>query len=285
MVEILNTTESRIESIEYENDLRDYLGFSSIGGCISALWFSFRFCSKPPLIPIRKKRIFERGKLEEKRIIKELKSVGIFIYQRYKGINFDEDIEIFGDEANQEEILGFAGHAKGHPDGRCRGVIEAPKTDHLLEMKTMADKYFQELKRNGLAKSQPGYLAQCIRSMDAMKLKRTLFISVNKNDESHYYERLRIEDYNLLAEELKLKEKAVILSEIPIPPQYPSGFWKCKFCVHDSVCHRGHAPQITCRTCKHVDILDDGKWSCSKHDKELSTEEQLKACEYYKRIF
>lgn len=272
-----NTTENAIESIETDQIGRSYLSMSSIGNeCIRALWMGFRWCTKST-ITARTKRIFNRGDIEEARIITDLKSVGIEVY-RMEG---DKKIELFGTIGEkQHELTGFAGHCKGHTDGECLGVIEAPKTPHLLEIKTMAEKYFKALKKEGLRASNPAYYSQFTMYMGYQKLMRTLFIATNKNDEHRHYERIKFDKPHY--EHLQEKERNVILSEFIPKKQFKSTWFACRFCTHRYGCHHGAEIQKNCRTCKHVDLDMGGVWSCSlQSDKELSVEDQHKGCQLY----
>src|SRR5438094_7242889 len=55
---------------------RDHLGASLLGNeCERALWYSWRWCS-PPDHDGRLLRLFETGKLEETRFVRELRGIG-----------------------------------------------------------------------------------------------------------------------------------------------------------------------------------------------------------------
>ncbi len=283
-----NTTLSKIEEIKVVSEQRSYLSMSDIGNdCFRAMWMNFRWCSED-ILSAKTIRIFARGDLEESRVVSYLKAAGVYVYKQW-----EEDGEklpltgAVGEE--QEELIGFAGHAKGHPDGRCIGVIEAPKTPHLLEIKTMNDKYFKILLKCKLQTANPTYYDQMQRYMGEMKLTRGLFVAVNKNDEEIYIERVYFnkERYKALCE----KERAVILSEFIPTKEFKPTWYKCRWCKHRFACHRefydkfgeGKDPQANCRTCKHVDLGDDGKWFCSKmDDKELTVKSQRIGCSMYK---
>lgn len=275
------TTEYEIESRQYGGGFgRPYLGMSGLGHeCLAALWYGFHWTSVS-FHDARKERIFRRGDLEEERVIADLKSVGVEVFRR----EGDKRIELYGrKDEPQEELVGFAAHAKGHTDGRCIGLIEAPKTEHLLEIKTMKNSKFQELLDNGLEAAFPGYDAQLNRYMKAMGLKRAFFVATNKDDERRKY--LRIEIDNEKAEELVRKEQIVIMSEKPLPKAFPEGFYKCGWCAHSNTCHYGKPPEMNCRTCSRHNILEEGKWECELSGKELSEKEQRDGCKMYSRLF
>lgn len=272
-----HSTETAIESRVYKELPRPYLGMSGLGHeCLRYLWLSFRWCYVKETTA-RQQRIFNRGHLEERRIVRDLNAVGITTFKMINGQRQQLTGEV-GEK--QEEMIGFAGHAKGHPDGRCLGVIESPKTEHLLEMKTCANKYFNDYVKNGVEIANYTYYAQMQRYMHALGLTRALFIVTNKDNEQRYYERVY---YNKIkAEELVRKEQEVILSEYVPRKPFDKSYYKCKWCDARPICHYGVAPPITCRTCAHVDILDEGKWSCGLNKKELSPEDQKNACGFYR---
>lgn len=276
------TTLRRINAIEVEPDpARHYLGMSSLGHeCRRKIWFGWRHAS-PRTLEFRSKRIFERGDMEEERVIKILNSIGIEVYR------WDEDGEkiiltgVIGEE--QQEVVGYAKHCMGHTDGEAIGVIESPKTPHLLEIKTCNETYFRSFVKHGMRKTWPGYYGQSQSYMHHRKLRRGLFIVVNKNTEEIHIERLK---YNKVdATDLYDKSVDLIMSENPPKREYTSSHYFCKWCEHFAICHYEDPPQMNCRTCKFCDVEDEGKWSCSKHNKKLSFRKQLKGCDSYRRLF
>lgn len=280
-----NTTKSVIENAPAQKRWpgRPYLSMSGIGEeCLRKIFFGFRWAS-PQFITPQLDRIFERGDIEEKRIITSLKSVGIEVFRLHE--DGKTHVEMTGEIGEQqEELVDNWGHEKGHPDGRVLGVIESPKTVHLLEMKTMNDSRWKNFVKNGVKISDPKYFAQIQRYMRKMKLTRTLFIATNKNNEQREYERVELDPS--FADDLKNKARDIILSIDPPTKQFSRSWYNCKMCSHFGVCHDGDAPEKSCRSCQHVDLAKDGKWICTyKEDKDLSLEEQMKACYAYKRAF
>lgn len=278
-----NTTKNVIENAPPKKVWpgRPYLSMSGIGEeCLRKLFFGFRWASVQIISP-QLGRIFERGDLEEKRIITDLKKAGMEVF-RLEG---EEHIPMTGEVGEkQEELVDNWGHERGHPDGRVLGLIEAPKTQHLLEMKTMNDSRWKAFVKSGVKDSNPKYFAQIQRYMRKMKLNRTLFIATNKNNEQREYERIDL-DANF-ADDLKKKATDIILSIDPPTKQFSRSWFECKSCNHFGVCHDNQAPEKSCRSCEKVDLAKDGKWICTyKEDKELSLEEQQKGCYAYKRAF
>ena len=264
---------------------RDYLGMSGIAGsCDTQIWLSWRWASEQKITP-RLKRIFNRGDIEEERVISELKDHGMKIF-RLEG---EKEIELTGKIGEaQEELVDLTGHSKGHPDGRILGVIEAPKKVHLLEIKTMAEKYYKIFVAKGIKESNPRYYGQMQIYMLEMGLDRALIVVTNKNTEERGYERVHFD--KSYAEDLKSKRQDLIFREIPPSKIFPKTWWKCKSCAHRPICHEDSAPIKSCRTCEHVALGVGGVWMCGlNNDKELNRNDQItmKPCsgESYKRLF
>lgn len=277
----MNTTANAIDSKMFQDELRPYLGMSGIGhSCDLAIWFGFRWATKSQH-EARVERIFRRGDLEEARIIADLKSVGVEVYR--PGSN-GEHIELFGTEdEEQEELVGFAGHAKGHTDGRCLGIIEAPKTPHLLEMKTANSKNFKKYIGTTLKVANPVYYGQVQRYMESAKLTRTMFIVTNKDDESRHSERVYFDKD--LAADLVRKESDIILSMEPPEKRFAKSWYECRYCNHKKVCHYEGIPAKSCRTCEHIELCNAGVWKCDRTSAILSYGEQLTGCDKYSRLF
>jgi hypothetical protein len=260
----LNKTHATLEGELEIKKLRPYLGMSDLGhSCPRYLWYTFRWCYEKK-IERRILRLLERGKREEQVIINELKRIGIICY--------DE----------QKEFVMIEGHCKGHIDGICIGVKEAPKTKHLLEIKTMAEKYFKKTKKEGIKISKPIYYAQVQIYMYKFELTRTLFICVNKNNDELYIERIKLDKQ--FAEELEIKVEDIISSNIPPIKTFSPTWYECKFCDANLICHYGKEIEKNCRTCKHSDLFENGKWQCMYFLLDLSSEQQRLACKNYNLI-
>jgi len=260
---------------------RDYLGMSGIGDqCKRNIWLNFRWATKN-IFPERVIRIFNRGDIEEARVIKTLKNKGISCFRVDDEGN---EIEIFGHlDEPQEEFVDQTGHAKGHPDGRARGFPEAPKTVHLLEIKTMNNKYFNLFKNKGIEKSHPKYFSQVQRYMPEAGLDRAMIIATNKDNEERWSERVKLD--KTYSGELKRIELELIISEKPPALEFSPTWFSCKFCDNHPICHDKEPPLKTCRSCEHVELFNGGIFKCTKHEKELDKQDQLEACGQYKRGF
>lgn len=254
--------ESQIEDVRYPQDFRPYLGMSGIASpCARSLWYSFRWCSEREIIA-RIHRLFQRGHNEEPIIQADLRSIGIIHH------------------SDQLEVTDCHGHCKGHIDDILERVPDAPKTPHLGEYKTHNDRSFKLLKKGGVKKSKPVHYGQMICYMRKLKLTRGLYVAVNKNDDSRYYERIP-EDKNK-ADYYFSRANDIISSEVP-PQRIGNATWyECKFCDHYSVCQLGERPLRTCRTCISADIHEEGVWKCSRYDIQIVTKQQQLPCNHYR---
>lgn len=283
-IPLQNTTKNLIENApdHVEKVSRGYLGFSGIGSdCVRALSLDFRFAIVEKIIPVRLKRIFDRGHIEEQRVISELKKNGIEVFRR-DGENKIEMSGAIGEK--QEEIIACFGHAKGHPDGRVLGLPEAPKTEHGLEIKTMNNARWNAFSKKGVKESDPKYYSQMQRLMYGMKLKDFMFISTNKDNEKREYERVKYDSDH--AEMLVEREYEIITSDGIVGEKFPRTWFACKDCSKYNICHNDAPPAVTCRSCEHVDSGDNGIWFCTlQNDKILSISDQLGACASYRRSF
>ena len=258
------TTLQLIEQQTIKSELRPYLGASAIGhSCERYLWYAFRWCYTEE-ISARLARLFNRGHREEPAIVETLASVGITCFD------------------DQEEIVFCHGHCKGHCDGKSIGVIEAPQTVHLNEYKTMSDKYFKDVCKQGVMLSKPGYYAQVQLYMKFLKLTRTLFVAVNKNDDSMYIERIKYD--SKFAKALVNKAESIVLSEEPPKKRFQPTWYACRYCSARGICHGSVEVNQNCRTCKNCDILPEGRWECCLHDVVLSTSQQRLGCKKYTKM-
>lgn len=255
---------------------RPYIGYSGLNApCHRAIWYSFRWADYRYIRP-QLQRIFERGDLEEARIIKDLKAAGMDCYAIING----KKTEIFGHpDEEQEEIIGVGGHVHGHIDGRVIGVPGAEKTEHLLEIKTMKDKKFRDYIKYGLEKVHPIYWGQIHSYMGKSGLKRCLFCVTNKDNEERSFKRYKFDPE--VFEEMESIALDILISEVPPQKIGDSVWYECKFCDYKEICHHGKPILQNCRTCQHVSIEDFGTWRCELTNELLTKKEQFDGCKNY----
>jgi PD-(D/E)XK nuclease superfamily len=253
---------------------RGYLGASVIGNeCARALWYAFRWAYQPEELEPRKLRLFDTGHREEQRIVEDLRAGGM---------------NVLGEQTG---FAALGGHFAGHIDGLVQGLPEAPKTVHLLEIKTHNDKSFKSLLKDGVQISKPAHYAQMQTYMYHLKYSRALYVAVNKNDDNIYTERINVN--NKTAEYLLRKAQHIIEADdapdkLHPDPDLPAAF-ACHWCQAKSICHDGLMARRNCRTClSSTAITDNTKhnagWHCAKHNKLLTLEEQHRGCEYHRYL-
>lgn len=267
LTKVFETTKHLIDGGDIVAELRPYLGMSQLGhSCPRFLWYQFRWAYQDRYSK-RLARLFARGHREEPILDQLLRDIGY---------------EVDSEAAQEEMVTGF-GHIKGHCDGKVKGVIEAPKTTHLLEYKTASDAKFKQYKKaNDLSKSNPVYYAQTQLYMHFLKLTRCLWICVNKNDDDIHIERIR---YNKAeAMDLIRKGEHILLSAEPPRQPFVRTYYECKWCSAKEVCWNGQPMQRNCRTCRHVELEHEGKWACGLNGGTIPLDFQRKGCEEYDAI-
>lgn len=103
---------------------RDHLGASLIGkSCSRALWYDFRWTT-PARHSGRILRLFETGQLEEARLVRDLRATGATV------------MEVDPETGRQFRVEAHGGHFGGSLDAVALGLLEAPKTWHVVAFKT-----------------------------------------------------------------------------------------------------------------------------------------------------
>lgn len=267
---------------EKEDGHRAHLGASILGDeCPRKVWYNFRWATKPKFNG-RTLRLFNRGHLEEGRIIAMLLMIGCEVWQQ------DEN-------GKQFRISWAEGHAGGSGDGVARGIPDLEGTTCFInEYKTHGEKSFIELAgklpewRNyvegkgpftgkGVRECKPEHYTQMQTYMRKMGLMVALYVAVCKNTDDLYMEIIYLnpeyaDQYLQRGEDLVWSEKA------PKKISTSAGFFKCRFCDDRPVCHLGAAPDINCRTCQFSEPVAGAKWVCNKHKMELPKDKQLVGC-------
>lgn len=273
--------ERRLLRVHEEKALREFrwskrVGASSIGHeCERKLWLDFRWAARE-LISGTTQRIFDRGNIEEDRIIADLKAAGL---------------EVFHVDANgmQFEFIAADGHFVDKIDGVVKGLHES-HLPHLLEIKSSNQKGFDRLLEKGCEKGKPDHYAQIQIGMHLAKLSRALYVVSNKNTEEIYTERLRYDAAYAIS--LEAKARRIVFSE-RAPAKVQPNFigwpcnvkskdgkrWPCKFL---GMCHQKALPsEKNCRSCMHSTPIAGGKWHCEKRQIELPHELQVTGCELH----
>jgi hypothetical protein len=243
---------------------REHLGASLIGkSCERELWYDFRWAT-PARFSGRILRLFETGQLEEARLVRNLRTIGATV------------LDLDPESGRQWRVEAHDGHFGGSLDAVAIGLMEAPKTWHVVEFKTHSAKSFRELATKGVALSKPQHWAQMQIYMHLTGITRALYCAVCKDTDELHIERVRA-DGDAAA---RLMEKARRIIAAVRPPARISedpAWWECRFCSHSAICHEGAAAAITCRSCLHATPVQSG-WHCARFDRALDRSTQRQAC-------
>jgi hypothetical protein len=263
--ESTRTTAHRIYKLHEERreQARDYLGASEVGEpCLRRLWMRWRWCEHDE-IEGRILRLFDTGEREEERVLAELEALGYTVAER------------------QFEVVFAHGHGKGHIDAGVLGLEEAPKTWHVVDVKTAKAKKFDEILKKGVDAVYPKYIAQVQIYMGLTGMERAALIFVCKDDDRLHMERFHFER----GEFDRLMKKAQSIVESPEPPPRISddpAWFECRYCEMRELCHGTVAPLPNCRTCANATPLDEGvtgSWYCEKNETAIDTAFQRLGCE------
>jgi CRISPR/Cas system-associated exonuclease Cas4 (RecB family) len=255
-----------IESLIYQSyqdnadPPRPHMGISQIGEkCDRKLWLGFRNVVSSKF-PGRILKLFKFGHDYEDTVIKELKAIGCRIVHRQAKID-------------------FGSHVSGSCDGIITNVPGREKQTLLLEIKTLSDKSFNDLKKKKLQESKPIYWAQVHCYMLGLKLDRCLFYALNKNTSDIYTEIVKLDKE--FAEKTVERAKRIALSDyIPEPISADPSWFECKLCSYHAFCHETHiTDNVSCRNCAHSTSTEQSQFLCARNDNaEIPFEFQLKGC-------
>jgi hypothetical protein len=245
---------------------RPHLGMSQIGKADDrALWLSFRW-SLPDDIEPRVRRIFRLGHVIETGVLELL--------ARIPGAKVLDRDPKTGQQFRFEFI---DGHFGGSTDACMLGVPEAPKTWHVVEIKTVNSKRFKELQKVGVEEWSQEYWAQMQCYMGASGMDRALFVAYNKDTSEIYTERVRA-DKMAFSGYLARAERIIMADKPPLSVYSGPDDFEAKKHGATSLAYWGkELPPPNCRNCVHSSPGAAGLWDCDKHLK-LKVETQRKGC-------
>jgi hypothetical protein len=259
-----------------DTEHRPHLGASLIGReCSRELFYTHRWCTNSHHSG-RLLRLFQRGQMEEAQFVADLRAAGVTVH------------EVDPATGNQFRFSDIGGHFGGSMDACAFGLLEAPKTWSVVEMKTHNAKSFAKLKAEGVEKSKPEHAAQMQCYMHWSGLTRAFYLAVCKDNDELYSERIK---YNKdLAESLLSKAHRIITAQEPPPRISDNPSWfACQWCSHKAICHEDAIPLVNCRTCAHatpvVDDSQNGAWICEKFNCPISTETQRQGAQCPAHVF
>ena len=238
---------------------RFHLGCSEVGHhCERYIWLNFRWA-----LPLRHSgrmlRLFRRGHREEETVIADLEAIGCTV-------------------TRQQECVDYGGHLRGHIDGVVTGVPQAPKTPHLLEIKTSNLKSFKLLESEGVEVAKPQHFAQMQLYMRALQLTRALYVSVCKDNDAMHIERVK-RDASAAARYIERGRSLPLLNDAPPRISERPDWWQCKMCDAHDLCHGSKiSREVNCRTCALSTAKADGTWFCERWESTIPNEHQEKGC-------
>jgi hypothetical protein len=252
---------------------RPYLGGSQIGdSCERKLWYSHRWAFSEKFEG-RMLRLFETGQREEDRVVLNLKQIGCTVYANDPATG------------QQFRYKDHGGHYSGGLDGVLKDLPDAPKTWHLLEVKTHNTKSFNALKKHGVEKSKPTHFAQMQSYMKMASLKRAVYVAVHKDTDAIYIERVKYS----ATEAKAIQKKALRIIQAKTPPEKLSqdeDYFECRWCAAKELCHGDGVADVSCRTCVHAtpELDGDARWTCAQYKCDIPEEHQRKGCEAHLHI-
>lgn len=260
LANIIHADVEAATSEHFAEGFRRHLGASIIGHeCARYLWFNFHWV-KAEKVEGRMRRLWNRGHLEEPRMIAWLRLIGFTVHE------YDHE----ADGETQYRIEG----AKGHFGGSLDSIAFAPERygigniPLLPEYKTHNDKWFKDVKKHGVIKAQPKHYKQMCSYGRAYGIRYGLYCAVNKNDDELYYEVVEL-DWGQ-ADDLFRKAEYIIFSDfVPRISEHPT-FFKCKMCSMVGVCHLDEPADVNCRSCVHAKPVEDKRWWCELHSPEAN---------------
>jgi hypothetical protein len=252
----------------FSDERRKHLGASVVGHeCERYIWFAFRwmFTAK---FDGRMQRLFNRGHLEEARIISWLRGIGILV----------RDVEDNGQQFRIADV-------EGHFGGSCDGIGMLPiryevlaDTQILYEFKTAGDKGFQEIRNLGVKKAKPEHWTQMCIYGRKLGLKYALYVCVNKNNDELNIELLEL-DWSKADAEINKAEKIIFATTPPPRISDNASFFKCRFCPANNICHLALLPDKNCRSCLNAAPTINGQWQCNLFNQIIPEDFIAKGCE------
>lgn len=271
----VQTSVDRVLEERQSNGFRRHLGASVIGReCARELWYMFRW-AKQVRHKARILRLFSRGDLEEERFVKWLRSAGVNVQ--------DRDPET----GKQFRVEAVDGHFGGSQDAKLQFVPDMEDLYQWIvgEFKTHNDKSFKELKKKKVYKAKFEHYVQMQIYMYLTGLAAALYLAINKNNDELYTELVYL-DEPFARSYIDRAEKIIYAQTPPERISESPGWYKCKFCDFNDVCHNGIQKSTNCRTCIHSRPAPNAEWICTLYDGYvLSESDQQRGCTSHELIY
>ena len=163
----------------------------------------------------------------------------------------------------------LAGHVTCQIHGIVKGLIQAPKTWHVLSVRSSVKwKGLNKAVRNygekqALQEWSDEHYAEAVLSMAASGLTR--HYTVISDQGARNWASVRTDANPKFAGYLRAKADKIIFADEAPPKIGDENHFMCRvgFCPMAEVCQHGQLPERHCRTCLHSTPEADGGWSCA----------------------
>lgn len=214
---------------------RNYLGMSALGDeCSRRLWYRYHQPKQEQHEP-KTLKAFADGHASEAVVVERIRAV--------PGITL---LPLDPETGRQWRLEDFAGRVAGHMDGVIHGLLQAPATWHVFEVKSTGEKKFATLLRlkaergdkQSLQAWNPVYWAQAQLYMGYAQLARhyTVVCTAGARD----WTSMRTEFEPAAFDDLRDKAKRILEARVPLAKLSTDPNWyACKWCPYREECHGG----------------------------------------------
>lgn len=237
--------------------------------CDRKLWYKLRWSTEPKQHDDgRVLRVFERGNIEEERIIQNLRDAGITV----------QDVD---PETGKQWAFEIAdGWVRGRADGIAWGFPEAPKAKHVIEIKSMKAADWRAVKKHGLLAKKPDHWHQLHSGMYGLGISRGMYIGTNKDTEEILTERIKLDPDVAARQEARVL--GIVKSYSTPPPRIsekPDSFL-CRFCDFREICHSDAFAPRHCRSCLSFSFRTGPDGYCERFDdaRDVTQQQECKNC-------
>lgn len=216
--------------LRQDNRNRNYIGASSIGDeCSRKIWYQYNNYPKKPMGWLVLCAI-EDGHHTEKVMV-----------ERYRML---DGIDLYADDGTGQFGYDYEGWFKGHVDGMIKGLIEAPNTWHVFEVKAKKEEFFNKLKKcietygekEALKNWDYLYYCQAVLYMHFMDVTRHCMVVATAGGRD--FIQLRTEANPKLAKALITKGKRIKDAKDPPERAYSKNNYQCKWCPFYEECYK-----------------------------------------------
>lgn len=223
-----------VEAIENAKPKRDYLGASILGHeCERFIYYQLNNADKAEPISYKGLYAIEDGHRTEQLVKDRLRLV--------------QGIELYDIDEETKEQIGFVdGKFSGHVDGIVRGLIQAPKTWHIFEVKCCNEKKFKELQKcvekygekNALENWDYTFFIQAQLYMGKLKLDRHYLICSTPGGRDKTSCRTEFQE-NFFNTMIIKKDRIINAKSVPERISSRKEYITCKWCRFSDFCWSG----------------------------------------------